>query len=110
MFVLRDFDDKGSNRDKYMEIIHTDIMKIWSEIYKPEEFKNSKPSEFFEFEFAMIPHKVYQEDSFFNKCKELRERFNENAVDTLFPNLDEKNVPIDGLAIYIDHTWEKIRT
>jgi hypothetical protein len=59
---LRDFDDRGNNREKYMDIIHGDVIKIWSEIYKPEEFKESSPNDFFEFEFAMIPHKIYQEE------------------------------------------------
>ena len=58
----------------------------------------------------MIPHKVYKEEQFFEKCKELRNRFDEKAENTLFPNLDEKNVPMDGLPLYIESTWEKIRT
>lgn len=37
-------------------------------------------------------------------------RFDVNATDTLFPSLEDKNVPMDGLSIYIDSTWEKIRT
>jgi hypothetical protein len=45
-----------------MDIIHGDVIKIWSEIYKPEEFKESSPNDFFEFEFALIPHKIYQEE------------------------------------------------
>ncbi|CDW88237.1 uncharacterized protein STYLEM_17355 [Stylonychia lemnae] len=110
LFVLRDFDDRGSNREKYMDIIHGDVMKIWSEIYKPDLFKESVPSDFFEFEFAMIPHKIYQEPQFIAKCGELRDRFDVHAPNTLFPTLDDKNVPMDGLSIYIDSTWEKIRT
>jgi hypothetical protein len=38
------------------------VNNIWNEIYKPEQFKNSKPTDFFHFEFAMLPHKIYQED------------------------------------------------
>eukprot|EP00347_Sterkiella_histriomuscorum_P023862 403333128 len=110
LFVIRDFDDRGTNRDKCIETIHKDVVKIWSEIYKPDQFKDSTANDFFEFEFAMIPHKIYQEPQFLEKCGELRDRFNDKAIDTLFPTLEDKNVPMDGLPLYIENTWEKIRT
>ena len=110
LFVIRDFDDRGTNRDKCIETIHKDVVKIWSEIYKPDQFKDSTANDFFEFEFAMIPHKIYQEPQFLEKCGELRDRFNDKAINTLFPTLEDKNVPMDGLPLYIENTWEKIRT
>jgi len=58
----------------------------------------------------MIPHKIYEEEKFVEKCKELRTRFDVGQANTLFPSLESKNVPMDGLAIFIDNTWEKIRT
>lgn len=59
----------------------------------------------------MIPHKIYEEEKFFEKCKELRTRFDLAVPNTLFPSPDQaKNVPMDGLSLFIDHTWEKIRT
>ena len=59
----------------------------------------------------MIPHKIYEEDKFYEKCKQLRGRFEHDAYDTLFPAPDQrKNVPMDGLSLFIGHTWEKIRT
>ena len=61
LFVIRDFDDRGSNKDKCMDIIYKDVIKIWSEIYKPEQFKEATPQDFFDFEFALLPHKIYQE-------------------------------------------------
>ena len=50
----------------------------------------------------MLPHKIYDEDNFVKKCEELKMRFDESAKDTLYPTLDGKNVPIDGLAVFID--------
>ncbi len=59
----------------------------------------------------MLPHKIFQEEQFFEKCRNLRTRFDCSAADTLFPAPGEgKNVPMDGLALFIGHTWEKIRT
>lgn len=57
----------------------------------------------------MLPHKVFQEEQFVQKCKDLRARFDSKVG--LFPAVGEgKNVPMDGLALFIGHTWEKIRT
>ena len=72
LFVLRDFDDRGNNRQRIQELIDTDIKNLWNEIYKPDQYKNSEAKDFFEFEFCMLPHKVYDEESFFEKCKELK--------------------------------------
>ena len=85
--------------------------KIWSEIYKPDQFKHSKPSDFFHFEFCMLPHKIFEEEKFVQKCKALRNRFDENEPDSLFPRSEVgKTIPLDGLSIFIQNTWEKIRT
>jgi hypothetical protein len=110
LFVLRDFDDRGNNFERIKNIIDTDVTKIWDEIYKPEEFKGSKPQDFFHFEFSMLPHKVFEEEKFLLKAKELRGRFDTSVSDTLFPVVAEgKNVPMDGLAMFVSHTWDKIK-
>ena len=102
LFVIRDFDDRGNNRQRIQELIDTDIKNLWGEIYKPDKYKDSEAKDFFEFEFCMLPHKIYDEENFFAKCKELRGRFTEESKETLFPKLESKNVPIDGLAVFID--------
>jgi hypothetical protein len=107
---LRDFDDRGNNFERIKNIIDTDVANIWNDIYKPDQYKNSKPSDFFHFEFSMLPHKIYEEEKFYEKGKELKKRFDIAAPNTLFPTKDCKNVPMDGLALFIDNTWEKIRT
>ncbi len=57
----------------------------------------------------MLPHKIYEEEQFYEKAKELRNRFDFKNENTLFPSLESKNVPMDGLSIFIDNTWDKIR-
>ena len=48
---------------------------------------------------------------FIDQCKILRARFDIQAKDTLFPNPDsEKSIPMDGLSVFIDKTWEKIKS
>jgi hypothetical protein len=84
LFVLRDFDNRSNNFEKIRSVVDTDIANIWKDIYKLEEYKDSKPSDFFNFEFGMLPHKVYEEENFYEVCKLLKGRFSQTAEDTLF--------------------------
>ena len=75
LFVLRDFDDRAGNFEKYRGILDKDINDIWDKIYKPEHLRQSRATDFFRFEFAFMPHKIFQEEKFITKAKELRGRF-----------------------------------
>ena len=103
LFVLRDYD----NRIKFEQIkamIDKDLNQIWSEIYKPEHLVNSKPEDFFSFEFVMMPHKIFEPDAFMEKAQEIRGRFSTDAQDTYFLTSGEtsQNVPIDGMPVFVD--------
>ena len=37
-----------------------DIRKLWDEIYKPEKYADKDVVDFFDFDFEMMPHYVYQ--------------------------------------------------
>lgn len=50
----------------------------------------------------MLPHKIYEEDKFFEEAKKLRARFDISHENTLFPSSDQKSVPMDGLPIFIE--------
>lgn len=52
-----------------------DITRIWSEIHKPDQYKDTKIEEFFAFEWVMIPHKIFEEERFMEKCNELKNKF-----------------------------------
>mmetsp|Transcript_45372 Transcript_45372/g.33153 ORF Transcript_45372/g.33153 Transcript_45372/m.33153 type:complete len:106 (-) Transcript_45372:1548-1865(-) len=69
LFVLRDFDDRGNNFEKITKILDGDVNAIWAQIYKPEQYKDSKPTDFFHFEYSMLPHKQFQEERFYEECK-----------------------------------------
>jgi hypothetical protein len=108
--VLRDFDDRAGNFDRIKKILEGDIDKIWSEIYKSEKHENSKCTDFFHFEYSMLPHKIFQEDNFYKKAAELKLRFTVGAEDSLYlPDSEEKNVPMDGLTFFIEQAWDTIR-
>ena len=84
-------------------MIDKDLNQIWSEIYKPEQFANSKPDDFFAFEFIMMPHKIFEPDAFTEKAQELRGRFDRQASDTLFIDhgAEAQNVPMDGMPVFV---------
>ena len=71
LIMLRDFDPKRNARDKIESMILSDIHKIWEEIKKPEKYKDSKPEQFFKFEFITLSHKVYLPDKFNSESSEL---------------------------------------
>ena len=109
LFVLRDYDDRiGFATIK--DMLDKDVKQIWSEIYKPEKWENSQPGDFFDFEYCALPHKMFQPDAFNQACLDLRTRFQVDATNTLFlSDSEQKNVPVDGVPIFISQTWEVIR-
>ena len=35
---------------------------IWAKIFKPDQYKDKKAEDFFDFDFCMLPHKIFQEE------------------------------------------------
>jgi hypothetical protein len=60
LFVIRDYPG-GKNADAIKGLIDKDINQLWSDIHKPEEYKDSSATEFFSVEFVLLPHKIYCE-------------------------------------------------
>lgn len=106
IFVLRDFNPYENNRESMINLLEGNVKNIWNEIYKIDKFENSSAHDFFEFEYYMMPHKVYQPKEFIEAAKTLRQRFNVNDPETIFPNVESHNVPIDGLPMYIENCWK----
>lgn len=58
----------------------------------------------------MMPHKIFEEQRFIEKAKELRDRFEVGSADSLFlSDAEQKNVPMDGMPIFIERSWAAIR-
>ena len=83
LFVLRDYDDRVP-KEQIKIMMMKDLDQIWGEIHKPEQYSSSKPSDFFSFEFIMMPHKIFEPDAFTEKAGELKARFEITAADTVF--------------------------
>ena len=89
--------------------IIVDISKIWNQIHKPEALINTKAENFFDFEFALLPHKILEEEKFNKEVRELRKRFDRRASNSLFlPDSHTKDIPIDGLPAFIRQVWATI--
>lgn len=56
--MLRDYDDR-INFEQIKSELYKDINNIWNEIYKPEKLKDSRPDDFFYFEYHALPHKIF---------------------------------------------------
>ena len=117
IIVLRDFDSSIDDLSKLKEGIMSDMIKIWNEIPKPEEFKDQPCSKYFKFEFITLAHKFYQTEKFNQGIEEIKERLkrgkddnktgaNANSIFNLV-NYD-KNVPIDGFYKYCLDIWTNI--
>lgn len=73
--------------------------------------RDSQPEQFFHFDFAMMPHKIFEEQKFLEKATELRHRFEVGSLNSLFlSDAEQKNVPMDGVPIFIEQSWAAIRS
>lgn len=63
----------------------------------------------FNFEYYMMPHKMFQPKEFQIAGEALRKKFDVTNPDTLFPKIETESIPIDGLPLYIENCWTCIR-
>ena len=110
LFVLRDFNQQPGLEAKLKGQLEKDMHQIWSQIFKPEQYKDSVVTDFFKFEYALLPHKIWAEPQFVEHCATLKQRFVVGSENSLFlDDAEEQNVPMDGLSCYISQTWDVIR-
>jgi hypothetical protein len=109
LFVLRDFNLNNDNKEKITDLILKDIYNIWSEVQKPERYKDYTPDKFFEFEFVTLPHYYYNSQEFDNEVSILRSRFSKDNDNYLFSHSNqEKNVLSQDLNMYFSKIWSTI--
>jgi len=109
LFVLRDFSPEDDNADSFIRNFTNDISEIWKKIKKPDELINTIAEDFFDFEFLLMPHKIYLPQKFNDEVTKLRRRFDRSASNSLFlRDFHQKDIPIDGLSAFISHVWDTI--
>ena len=93
-----------------------DLQRIWGSLSKPEGLENSAIEDYFDFEFAGLPHKNFQPEKFSAEVKSLSTRFREghrgeakgeNATGILLPEY-HRRIPADGFAVYAEGIWDQI--
>ena len=109
--MIRDFDQDAENFNYIKEIVTKDLIKIWGEIKKPNALKNLKPEEFFRVDFHTLGHYVYKREEFEQDCLALADKLRSKSnPDFLFQKVEvDKNIPMDGLFMYIQQVWGSIR-
>ena len=95
-----------------------DLQRIWDSLSKPEGLENSTIEDYFDFQFAGLPHKNFQPEKFVAEAKSLSTRFREGHRDhTKEANVAEEGVflpeyhrriPADGFAVYAEGIWDQI--
>ena len=107
--ILRDYNEKICKKEIFESLILKDIQNLWNEIKKPDKFADSKPSQFFSFEFVTLPHKVFQEELFDEEVGKLRERLDRNHKSYIFDHsTGAKNVPIESYVRFCLNIWDTI--
>eukprot|EP01133_Synstelium_polycarpum_P007405 gene7405-8657_t len=93
------------------ETLLQDINQVWSELSKPKEFINSKSTDFFDFEFTSLPHKIFCKDSFLEQANQLKNRFLNPSAEDFVPKKQYRNdIPSDGLYQFSNNVWETIKS
>lgn len=111
LFMIRDFDPDEHTLSMLEKQLKTDMGRIWAGVPKPEEFKSSDYTDFFESRFYALQHKKYREEQFNAGIEDFRSKFtNVSSPESYFntPFHMEKSVPALGLGRYCEQLWESI--
>ncbi|CEG72412.1 Putative Protein SEY1 [Rhizopus microsporus] len=108
--VIRDFVG-ATPLENLARTLRTDLEKIWESLSKPEGLEDCKITDYFDFMFTGLPHKILLPDKFDEEVAKLRKRFNDpNHPDFVFRPEYHKRIPADGYHLYASSIWDKILT
>lgn len=84
----------------------TDLEQIWRGLSKPEGKDSCQISDFFDFSFCGLPHKLFASEGFTKAVDLLRDRFfNADQQDFLFKDIYKKRIPADGFHVFAESIW-----
>ncbi|KAF9358861.1 Dynamin-like GTPase that mediates homotypic ER fusion [Mortierella sp. AD094] len=110
LFVIRDHVG-ATPLANLSNTLRADLDRIWQGLSKPEGLEDCKISDYFDYMFTTLPHKLLQPEKFEIEVDQLRSRFtNPSDPNYVFQPQYSKRVPVDGLHIYAGGIWEKIMT
>ncbi|CAI2173239.1 5575_t:CDS:10 [Funneliformis geosporum] len=108
LFVIRDH--VGTTPlENLSNTLTEDLKKIWESVSKPEGLESCTITDYFDFMFAALPHKLLLPQKFEEDVIKLRERFvNTNHKEFVFKPNYSKRVPADGFHVYAEGIWDQI--
>jgi hypothetical protein len=125
-FVIRDHIGHTPLKN-LSDTLVADLTRIWSTLAKPPGLENSQITDFFDFEFTALPHKILQPEKFVSETQNLRGRFREGifpeaeamssdehlsqgSKDGIFLPAYHRRIPADGFPMYAENIWNQIVT
>ncbi|KAK0542898.1 Dynamin-like GTPase that mediates homotypic ER fusion [Tilletia horrida] len=89
--------------------IMADLTRLWDGLSKPEGLEASSITDFFDFNFTTLPHKILMPDEFERQVVQLRSRFDEpQDPNFVFKTQYHKRIPADGLPHYLNSIWDQV--
>ena len=73
-FVIRDFTGM-TPLEALAETLKADLTRIWSELRKPAGKESSQITDYFDFAFNGLPHKVYAAQQFKDEVQKLKDKY-----------------------------------
>eukprot|EP01104_Vermistella_antarctica_P012650 TRINITY_DN3703_c1_g2_i1.p1 TRINITY_DN3703_c1_g2~~TRINITY_DN3703_c1_g2_i1.p1 ORF type:complete len:806 (+),score=215.04 TRINITY_DN3703_c1_g2_i1:97-2514(+) len=109
MFCIRDH--VSSPLATLKGTIVKDMATIWEGLIKPDQFQNSAVSDFFDFSFTSLPHKVLEPERFTTEVERLKSWFfNKDVPEYVWTGEYSTDVPSDGFPAYAEGIWDVIKS
>jgi hypothetical protein len=121
-FVIRDHIGHTPLQNLSKTLV-ADLTRIWTSLAKPPGLEDSKITDFFDFDFTALPHKILQPEKFISETQTLRKRFREGvsrdveeaqsdvpegAKEGIFLPAYHRRIPADGFPMYAENIWNQI--
>lgn len=111
LFVVRDF--ITTPLDVMRDLLFKQTSAAWAAIQKPKGFEDSQFTDFFEFDFAALPHLLLDPDGFTREVDVLRQRFLDPDTAAgngwLLKPEHRRGIPADGFCTFAETIWDVIK-
>lgn len=111
LFVVRDY--ISTPLEVMRNLLFKQTSDIWASLQKPKGFEDSKFTDFFEFDFAALPHLLLDPEGFTREVDALRQRFLDPDTTVgngwLLKPEHRRDIPADGFCTFAETIWEVIK-
>lgn len=109
-FVIRDHLGKVS-LSNLSQTLKQDLQKTWGELTKPKGLEGCAITDFFDFMFFGLPHRVLLPEEFEEQASVLAQCFYDSShPNYVFRPQYHKRIPADGLQHFTENMWNQIVT